>query len=57
LKLWIDAQLPPALAEWITSHFQVEASTLDAIGMRSASDADIFMRLRQSGQVRPLPGS
>lgn len=51
MKLWIDAQLPTALAPWITSHFDVEASTLDAIGMRVASDHRIFMRLRTPGEV------
>lgn len=51
MKLWIDAQLPPALARWIQAEFQVEASGLDVIGMRTAADRDIFVRLRQPDQV------
>lgn len=51
MKLWIDAQLPPALAAWLPNHFDIEASTLEAIGMHTASDLDIFMRLRTKGEV------
>ncbi len=25
MNIWIDTQLPPALANWITSNFDVEA--------------------------------
>ena len=51
MKLWIDAQLPPALAEWIVGLFGVEASNLDAVGLRHADDARIFAALRESGNV------
>lgn len=51
MKLWIDAQLPPALANWIAERFDVEASNLDAVGVRHARDAQIFAVLREAGNV------
>lgn len=51
MKVWIDAQLPPSIAAWIEAGFTVQASTLESIGMRVASDIDILMRLRQPEQV------
>ena len=51
MKLWVDAQLPPALADWIAGRFGVEASNLDAVGLRHADDARIFAALREAGNV------
>lgn len=42
MKFWIDAQLPPQLASWLTSTFGVEASSLSDLGLRDASDLEIF---------------
>ncbi len=42
MKIWIDAQLPPALADWITETFDAEAVALRDLGLRDAQDIDIF---------------
>ncbi|TAE57754.1 MAG: hypothetical protein EAZ76_17490 [Nostocales cyanobacterium] len=42
MKIWIDAQLPPTLADWIKNTFAIEAFSLKAIGLRDAKDIDIF---------------
>lgn len=41
--LWIDAQLSPALAQWLGSTFDVSAVALRDLWMRDASDREIFM--------------
>lgn len=51
MKLWIDAQLPRAMAEWVRTDLKVEAATLDEIGLRDAADADIVQAIRQAGNV------
>ena len=56
MKLWVDAQLPPALADWIAGRFGVEASNLDAVGLRHADDARIFAALREAGKARGRSG-
>lgn len=43
---WIDAQLSPALAPWITETFSVEAYSLKWLGYRDAGDQDIFQAAR-----------
>ncbi|QDU66337.1 DUF5615 family PIN-like protein [Engelhardtia mirabilis] len=49
--LWLDAQLPPALAPWLASELNVEAQALRDLGLRDASDQVIFDRAREAGAV------
>ena len=52
MKLWIDAQLSPALARWITDHFEdIEAIAVRELGLRDAEDAEIFEAARQAKAV------
>ena len=51
MKFWIDAQLPPLLAEWLAAQFNVEAFSLRTLGLRDASDAVIFQAAQQQGIV------
>lgn len=39
---WVDAQLPPALAGWLTDTFHVEAHSVKSLGLRDAADLEIF---------------
>jgi predicted nuclease of predicted toxin-antitoxin system len=40
--IWVDAQLSPRLASWMSANFPVQASALRDIDLRDAEDADIF---------------
>ena len=51
MRLWIDAQLPPTLANWIKAQCNVDACNLDVIGLRGADDVEIFEALRRPGEV------
>jgi predicted nuclease of predicted toxin-antitoxin system len=52
VKLWIDAQLSPALARWITDHFEgLEAAAVRELGLRDVEDAEIFEAARQAKAV------
>lgn len=42
MKLWLDAQLSPQLASWMSIHFAVEASAVRELGLRHAEDKDLF---------------
>ena len=46
MKFWIDAQLSPALAPWITDTFAVKAFSVQRLGLRDASDERIFFAAR-----------
>jgi len=48
---WIDAQLPPQLAIWLSQTFKVEAYSLRDLDLRDAEDEQIFQQARQQGIV------
>jgi predicted nuclease of predicted toxin-antitoxin system len=48
---WVDAQLPPQVADWLQWTFKVEAYSLRDLGLRDAEDEVIFQRARQTGIV------
>jgi predicted nuclease of predicted toxin-antitoxin system len=49
--LWIDAQLSPALAPWITAELGIEAYSVKYVGLRDAADTEIFQAARDAGAV------
>jgi predicted nuclease of predicted toxin-antitoxin system len=51
MKIWIYAQLPPTLANWLNTNFEVEAISLKELGLRDAKDTEIFEVARQSNAV------
>ncbi|MGD9815614.1 MAG: DUF5615 family PIN-like protein [Hyphomonadaceae bacterium] len=50
LRFIVDAQLPPALAEFLRGKGH-EAASLREIGLRDADDADIWERARKDGAI------
>lgn len=51
MTIWVDAQLPPSLAGWLTTQFGVEALNLDSLGLRHATDIQIFDAARRPDHV------
>lgn len=51
MNFWIDAQLPPNLANWLVETFNVNAKALRDLGLRDAEDIDIFNAVRNPGMV------
>jgi len=49
--IWIDAQLSPLLAPWMSATFQVEARAVNELGMRDATDSEIFAAAGRAGAV------
>ncbi|MEA5597272.1 DUF5615 family PIN-like protein [Rivularia sp. UHCC 0363] len=42
MTIWVDAQLSPAIATWITGTFGITAASLRDVGLRDAEDTEIF---------------
>ena len=42
MTIWVDAHLSPAIANWITNTFGVEAVALRDLSLRDAEDPEIF---------------
>lgn len=51
MKVWIDAQLPPALAQWLVQAFRVESVAVRDLGLRDATDVEIFEAGRKAQAV------
>ena len=51
MKFWIDAQLSPALAPWLSNTFGVEAFSVRWLGLQHASDERIFTAARETEAV------
>ena len=51
MTLWIDAQLPPALAAWITERFQLGARAVRDVSLRQAKDRVIFQAARDADVI------
>jgi predicted nuclease of predicted toxin-antitoxin system len=54
---WIDAQLSPALARWLSDTFGVTAHAVRDLGLRAAKDLPIFHAAREAGAVIMSKGS
>ena len=52
--LILDAQLPPSLAIWITSTFNLECYSASYLGLRDANDKTIFSYAREKAQRQTL---
>ena len=51
MKFWIDAQLSPALAPWLSDTFAVEAFSIQRLGLRDTSDEKIFFAARSEKAI------
>ena len=50
--VWLDAQLSPALANWITEQFTpIQAVPVRELGLRNADDHEIYAQARSAGAV------
>ena len=48
---WLDAQLPPALAQFIQTQYHMDAHPLRDIDLRDAMDTEIFSAARQASVI------
>lgn len=51
MRIWVDAQISPAIAAWISSNYAVSAVAIRDLGLRDAKDKEIFEAARQEQAV------
>ena len=51
MKIWVDAQLSPVIAQWLSSTYGVEAAAVRDLGLRDARDRDIFLTARDAKAI------
>lgn len=51
MTVWVDAQLSPGIARWLSSRFEIEAIPVRDLGLRESTDRQIFEAARAAGAV------
>ncbi|HEX8709440.1 MAG TPA: DUF5615 family PIN-like protein [Pyrinomonadaceae bacterium] len=51
MTIWIDAQMSPAIAVWVSSNFAVNAVAIRGLGLRDVEDKEIFEAARRENAV------
>ena len=51
MKIWVDAQISPAIAQWLSSAYGVQTVAVKDLGLRDAMDRDIFLAARAAKAV------
>jgi len=51
MKIWVDAQLPPKIVNWLILTFGLEAYSLQDLSLRDAQDSRIFGAARAENAI------
>ncbi len=51
MRIWIDAQLSPQIALWISDNFEFQAVAVRQLGLRDADDIEIFNSARDEDAI------
>ena len=49
--VWLDEQLSPDLARWLVQEFEIVAQSVRDLGLKSATDPEIFFAAREAGAL------
>jgi len=49
--IWIDAQMSPVIATWISANLLVKAIAVREVGLRDAEDREIFLEARKQSAI------
>lgn len=49
--VWVDAQLSPGIARWLSARFGVEAVPVRDLGLREATDQQVFEAAGAAGAI------
>lgn len=51
MKIWIDAQRSPVIANWIEKQFSIPTVAVRDLGLRDASDIEIFFAAKKESAI------
>lgn len=51
MNIWIDAQISPSMAAWIRDNYAVDAVAVRDLGLRDATDFEIYQAARKNQAV------
>lgn len=47
MKVWLDAQLSPMIADWINKNYNVSCKAVREVGLKDAADRKYLMKPRK----------
>ena len=51
MTIWVDAQMSPSIAAWLSSNFSVNAIAIRDLGLQDAADKEIFEAARRESAI------
>ncbi len=51
MKVWLDAQLSPMIADWINKNYNVSCKAVREVGLKDAADMKIFNEAKKADAV------
>ena len=51
MVIWLDAQLPPSLAAWISKELGLDCHAVRDLGLRDAADMEIFQQASKAKAI------
>ena len=51
MKIWVDAQLSPLIAQWLRSTYGIDVVAVRDLRLRDARDRDIFLSAREAKAI------
>ncbi len=51
MTIWVDAQMSPGIAAWVSANFLVGAVAVRDLGLRNAKDEEIFQAARRENAI------
>lgn len=51
MKVWIDAQISPTIAQWLSATYQIDAVAIRDLRLRDATDRTLFHSARESQAI------
>jgi predicted nuclease of predicted toxin-antitoxin system len=51
MTIWVDAQMSPAIAAWISRSFALNAVAVRELGLREATDTEIFQAAKRENVI------
>lgn len=51
MTIWINAQISPVIAGWISSNYDIDAVAVRDLGLRDAADLEIFQAAKRDHAI------
>lgn len=51
MKFWLNANLSPKFAHWLSTEFHIDCKAVKELGLRDAKDGEIFLKAKLANAI------